>query len=82
MRLTGRTALITGSSSGIGRAIALAFAREGANVVINGRQDQLEGKNSGALRPLEGPGQKGCRRLVQVTALNILVARFNQFERI
>ena len=48
------------------------FALTSLNVVINGRQDQLEGKNSGALRPLEGPGQKGCRRLVQVTALNIL----------
>jgi glucose 1-dehydrogenase len=34
-RLKGQSALITGSSSGIGKAIALAMAREGANVVIN-----------------------------------------------
>jgi 3-oxoacyl-[acyl-carrier protein] reductase len=40
MRLTGRTALITGSSSGIGRAVALLFAREGADVVINGRDEK------------------------------------------
>lgn len=34
-RLQGRRALITGSSSGIGRGIALAFAAEGADVVVN-----------------------------------------------
>jgi 3-hydroxybutyrate dehydrogenase len=34
--LSGRTALITGSTSGIGLAIARAFAHEGANIVLNG----------------------------------------------
>jgi NAD(P)-dependent dehydrogenase (short-subunit alcohol dehydrogenase family) len=40
MRLQGKTALVTGSTSGIGQAIAEAFAREGARVVITGRNSQ------------------------------------------
>jgi 3-hydroxybutyrate dehydrogenase len=36
MPLRGKTAVVTGSTSGIGHAIALALAREGANVVLNG----------------------------------------------
>jgi 3-hydroxybutyrate dehydrogenase len=39
MTLTSKTAVVTGSTSGIGLAIARAFAKEGANVVINGFGD-------------------------------------------
>ena len=35
MRLKDKTAIVTGSSRGIGRAVALAFGREGANVTVN-----------------------------------------------
>jgi 3-hydroxybutyrate dehydrogenase len=40
--LAGRTALITGSTSGIGLGIARAFAHAGANVVLNGFGDEKE----------------------------------------
>ncbi len=39
LKLAGRTALITGSTSGIGAAIAAALAREGATVVVHGRSE-------------------------------------------
>jgi NAD(P)-dependent dehydrogenase (short-subunit alcohol dehydrogenase family) len=43
-RLDGRTAVITGSASGIGRAIALRLARDGAQVVVSDvRPDPVEG---------------------------------------
>ena len=42
MRLEGKAALITGASRNIGREVALTFAREGADLVLNTRQSAKE----------------------------------------
>lgn len=42
MRLQGKTAIVTGSSRGIGRTIAMRMAREGAQVTVNGRNQDVE----------------------------------------
>jgi NAD(P)-dependent dehydrogenase (short-subunit alcohol dehydrogenase family) len=40
LQLKGKTAIVTGSTAGIGLAIARALAREGASVIVNGRTEQ------------------------------------------
>ena len=88
-RLEGRKAIITGGDSGIGRAVALAFAREGADVVISYLEEEQEDADETA-RVVREAGRKAvtmpgdlqdeayCRRLVEQGAqelggLDILV---------
>lgn len=54
--LTGKTALVTGSTEGIGYAIARQLARAGADVVVNGRSKE---KTAKAADRLKGEGAKG-----------------------
>lgn len=41
MYLTGKTALVTGSTKGIGKSIAIELAKEGVNVIVNGRSESV-----------------------------------------
>ncbi len=74
-RLQGRAAVVTGGDSGIGRAVALAFAREGADVLISYLNEEPDAQETvrviedAGRRAVAVPGDIGdeahCRRLVE-----------------
>ena len=74
-RLAGRAAVITGADSGIGRAVAIAFAREGADVLISYLNETDDAEETAhwvrqaGRRPVLMPGdiseQGHCREIIQ-----------------
>ncbi len=55
-RFSGKVALITGADSGIGRAVALAFAHEGADVLISYLDEGEDAQET--LRVVQQPGTR------------------------
>ena len=60
-RLKDKVTLITGASQGLGRALALAFAREGARVVVNARSEE-------SVRPVAGEVEDAGAEVLAVAA--------------
>lgn len=90
--LNGRLALVTGSTQGIGRAIAQALADEGARVIVNGRNEQAVAATAQALSArgeahgiaadlatAEG-AQKVITAAARIGAVDILVNNVGYFE--
>jgi NAD(P)-dependent dehydrogenase (short-subunit alcohol dehydrogenase family) len=57
-KLTGRAAVITGGDSGIGRAVAIAFAREGADILISYLNEQEDADARETARHVEAAGRR------------------------
>lgn len=86
LQLTGKTALVTGSTGGIGLAIASALAAEGAAVIVNGRtQDRVQTaiRRSGAAAGIAADlgTESGARMVIErYPEVDILINSLGIFE--
>jgi NAD(P)-dependent dehydrogenase (short-subunit alcohol dehydrogenase family) len=86
LQLEGKTALVTGSTGGIGLAIAAALAAEGASVIVNGRtQERVDRamKSSGAAHGIAADlgTESGAKAVIaQFPRVDILVNNLGIFE--
>lgn len=76
--LKGKTALITGGSRGLGKAIALALATEGVNVAITGRNEDLL---KSVVKELEEKGVKSSYAVFDVSNKKEVYENLNQLQK-
>lgn len=80
MRLTGKVAIVTGAGGGIGRAIAIGYAREGAAVVVD---DRLPDAAETTVNRIRAAGGKAVAVSVDVSNLNahdaLIATALNEF---
>ena len=78
-RLAGKIALITGADSGIGRAVAIAFAREGADVAVAYLNEHEDAKETA--RWVEQAGRSGTTPLYRKCEhFSIVIASTPRFQ--
>ena len=75
LQLRGKRALITGSSKGIGEAVARCLAREGATVIVHGRDQQMTEHVASTVIAQGGQAHAVVGDLTQDEAVERLVAR-------
>jgi 3-oxoacyl-[acyl-carrier protein] reductase len=80
LELEGKSAIVTGGSLGIGRAIALELAREGADVAVNYRRHDDEAK--AVVAEIEAMGQKGLAVKADVSSYADAEAMVEQVQEI
>jgi NAD(P)-dependent dehydrogenase (short-subunit alcohol dehydrogenase family) len=80
LQLQDKLALVTGSTAGIGKAIATALAREGAHVIVNGRTPEAVDATVAELSATGGKVEGFAGDLGTDQAAQALVARFPKVE--
>lgn len=74
-RLAGRTALVTGSSRGVGKLVAEALAREGARVIVHGRTEAACAAALARVRAAGGEGHAIAADLAEPAQVELLADR-------
>ena len=76
--LSGRTALVTGSSRGLGRAIAEGMAKAGARIIVNGVDPK---RVEQAVAEFRAAGHQAEGAAFNVTDEPAIIAAFERFDR-